>query len=127
MQLKGSRKFRVDTYLPTIDSLVTSLVTREKQFEGIFNKFSFLETLHTLNVQDIKSHPVDLANFYSEDRTSTELFMECPHFRSHMLMDIESVKKVNVGDINVGDKTLTTNEEEDCVTINKIYSYWGLV
>ena len=49
VQLKGSRKFRVDTYLPIIDSLVTSLVTREKQFEGIFNKFSFLETLHTLN------------------------------------------------------------------------------
>ena len=55
-----------------------------------------------------------IANFYSEHLT----FMECLHFRSHMLMDIESVEKANVGD-----KTLTTNEEEDCVTINKIYSY----
>ena len=25
--------------------------------------------------------------------------------------------------VNVGDKTLTTNEEEDYVTVNKIYSY----
>jgi hypothetical protein len=48
--LQGSRKFKVETYMPYIDSLVNNLEKRNKEYEEIFEKFGFLENLYVLDV-----------------------------------------------------------------------------
>jgi hypothetical protein len=51
--LEGSRKFKVGTYIPITDYLVNDLEKHSKEYEEIFEKFSFLESLHVLDQCEI--------------------------------------------------------------------------
>jgi hypothetical protein len=41
--LQGSRKFKVETYVPIIDSLLYNLEKRSKEYEEIFDEFVFFK------------------------------------------------------------------------------------
>jgi hypothetical protein len=46
---QGSREFKVETYIPMMDSPVNNSEKRSKEYEEIFDKFGFLESLHVLD------------------------------------------------------------------------------
>jgi hypothetical protein len=47
--MDGSTKFRIQTYLPIIDSLITELNRRGKAYEEISSRFTYLIKLDELN------------------------------------------------------------------------------
>jgi hypothetical protein len=89
--LQGSRKFKVETHKPIIDPLVNNLGKRSKEHEEIFEKFSFLESLHVLDRCEITKQCEKLANFYNKDLNSEKLTSECLHFKSYIKLDMKSL------------------------------------
>jgi hypothetical protein len=55
--LQGSRKFKVETYIPLIDSLVNNLEKRSKEYEEIFEKFGFLDQCEITIKEGGKTQP----------------------------------------------------------------------
>lgn len=51
--LKGSEKFKVDTYLPILDSLTSQLTKRAEAYENIGELFSFFNQLKTIDSDEL--------------------------------------------------------------------------
>jgi hypothetical protein len=76
-------------YIPLIDSLVNNLEKRSKEYEEIFEKSDFLESLHVLDQREITQQCEKLANFYNKDLNSEELTFERLHFKSYIKLDMK--------------------------------------
>jgi hypothetical protein len=113
--LLGRRKFKAATYIPIIDSLVNNLEKRSKEYEDIFEKLVFLESLHVLDQREITKQSEKLANFYNKDLSSDELTSECLHFKSYIKFDMKLLMESK----NVEDAV----KAEECINIHKIYIY----
>jgi hypothetical protein len=103
--LQGSGKFKIETYIPFIDSLVNKLEKRSKECEEIFERFGFLERLRVLDRCE------KLANFYNKDLNSEELTSECHHFKSYIKLGMKSLIELK----NVGEDAA----KEECINIHK--------
>lgn len=89
--LKGSNNFRVNCFLPVIDTLTTSLQERLAAYEEISNYFGFLSNLPTLSVTEIKEKSDNLVNFYENDLEES-LGTEFCHFQQ-FIKDFNLKKK----------------------------------
>lgn len=110
-ELLGREKFRVETFLPIIDTLVSSLELRSKAYIDIFERFGFLESLHVLESSEISKYCENLANFYSGDFITAELISECHHFAAYLKVNIKYFQEY-AGDDN-----------EKNINIHNLYSY----
>ena len=54
MEFQGSLKFKVETYLPVIDSLASNLEKRSMAYEKINDNFGFLVSIQTKANAEIK-------------------------------------------------------------------------
>ena len=81
--LTGREKFRLDTYVPVVDSLCQALSGRLSAYETIHGLFSFLMELPALDAVSIESSCKKLASIYSTDVNEQELVAECQHFKHH--------------------------------------------
>lgn len=82
--LIGSSKFKVETYLPVIDSLSQALSHRLSAYETIHGLFSFLLALPELDSPSIENSCKLLASVYSIDLDEKEFIAECEHFKHHI-------------------------------------------
>ena len=73
----ASNKFKVETYLAVIDSLVHGLSQRLAAYENIFGLFGFFAELQDMGVKAIEEGCVKLAAFYKEDLDQQDLISEC--------------------------------------------------
>ena len=81
--LDASNKFKVETYLAVIDSLVQGLSQRLAAYENIYGLFGFFAELQDMDVKAIEEGYVKLAAFYKEDLDQQDLISECQHFKHH--------------------------------------------
>lgn len=84
LQLRGKEKFRVDTFIPIIDTLITHLKKRSAAYKEIDNRFSFLCQLTTIESDELTKKCNEFAEFYHEDINAYELKTECFHLSQYL-------------------------------------------
>jgi hypothetical protein len=82
--LNARDEFRIGTYLPVIDSLMTELNKRSAAYEEISMRFTFLTKLSHMNNQEIKKSCEVLAGFYQQDLDEHALASECEQFKHYI-------------------------------------------
>lgn len=78
-QLRGKEKFRVDTFIPIIDTLNTHVKKHSAAYQQIDSRFSFLCHLTTIESGELTKKFKEFAEFYHEDIDADELKTECFH------------------------------------------------
>ncbi|KAJ8677859.1 hypothetical protein QAD02_013646 [Eretmocerus hayati] len=79
--LTGSQKFRVGSYLPVIDQLVSSPNARVAAYEGAHSVFGFLRELNDFSPEEIRERAGRVVKIYEED-LEDNLANELIQFRS---------------------------------------------
>ena len=82
--LAPTDKFRVDTYLAVIDSLIAALSHRLVAYEEIHSLFGFFAELQDIDVKTVEDGCSNLAAFYHADLAEQDLILECKHFKHHI-------------------------------------------
>jgi hypothetical protein len=80
----GSENFKINTYLPIMDSLIDGLSRRNKAYENVYNKFRIFSNLKQLDLEEIKVQVEPLASFYPNDLNKEELISEFIQFKYYM-------------------------------------------
>ena len=88
-QVHESETFKVETYLPILDSLNSPLTKRAEAYESIGNLFSLFSQLKTIDSNELSQRCEKLANAYHEDLDYNELLNECKHFKHYIVHDEE--------------------------------------
>ena len=65
--LDSSSRFEVDSYLPIIDQILSSMKTRLEAYDGLQRKFSFLIELNTMSNCKIEASAKSLLQYYPDD------------------------------------------------------------
>ena len=65
--LDPSSRFEVDSYLPIIDQILSSMKTRIEAYDRLQKKFSFLLALNTMSNCKTEASAKMLLQFYSDD------------------------------------------------------------
>ena len=66
MEFQGSLNFKVEAYLPFIDSLTSSLEKRSTAYEKVNDNFGFLTNIQTMTNLEIKACCSNLAKVYKK-------------------------------------------------------------
>ena len=82
--LAPSDKFRVDTYLAVVDSLIGGLSHRLAAYEEIHSLFGFFAELRDTDIKTVEDGCSKLAAFYHADLAEEDLISECKHFKHHI-------------------------------------------
>ena len=82
--LAPTDKFRVDTYLAVIDSLIAALSHRLVAYEEIHSLFGFFAELRDIDVKTVEDGCSKLAAIYHSDLAEQDLISECKHFKHHV-------------------------------------------
>ncbi|XP_065645337.1 zinc finger MYM-type protein 1-like [Hydra vulgaris] len=90
LEFQGSYKFKIETYLPVIDSLTSNLEKRTSAYEKINDNFGFLVNIQTIANVELKDHCSNLAQTYKKDINENELFFECQQFKYYISKDEHS-------------------------------------
>ncbi|XP_065650374.1 zinc finger MYM-type protein 1-like [Hydra vulgaris] len=90
LEFQGSYKFKIETYLPVIDSLTSNLEKRTSAYEKINDNFGFLVNIQTIANVELKDHCSNLAQVYKKDINENELFFECQQFKHYISKDEHS-------------------------------------
>ncbi|XP_065642588.1 uncharacterized protein LOC136074212 [Hydra vulgaris] len=90
LEFQGSYKFKIETYLPVIDSLTSNLEKRSSAYEKINDSFGFLVNIQTIANVELKDHCSNLAQIYKKDINENELFFECQQFKYYISKDEHS-------------------------------------
>ena len=85
--LSKREKFKVETFLPILDTLIFELTKRAEAYSQIGNLFSFFSELKTIASDALKKKCEHLANMYHKDRNYDELLNECEHLKHYMALD----------------------------------------
>ena len=85
MEFQRSLKFKVETYLPAIDSLTSNLEKRSTAYEKINDNFGFLANIQTMANVEIKDCCSNLAKIYKKNLNENELYFECQQFKHYIL------------------------------------------
>ena len=75
--LSKSEKFKVETFLPILDTLIFELTKRAEAYSQIGNLFSFFSELKTIASDALKKMCEHLANMYDKDFNYDDLLYEC--------------------------------------------------
>lgn len=84
VRLHGSNKFRVETFLPIIDTLTSELERRTQVYHGINNRFGFFTKLSSLQDDQIENHCEALCDTYKSDLNRLDLKLECVHLKHYL-------------------------------------------
>lgn len=91
VQLNGREKFKVETFLPIIDTLSVHLKQRLSSYKNISKRFDLFFRLKTLNSEELRQSCKEFAEFYYEDVNEKELEMECLHLTEYLkIVDSEN-------------------------------------
>lgn len=77
-------KFKIESFLPIIDTLIAELTRRGTAYSSIGNLFSFFRHLKTLSLSDIEKKCQALCKIYHADIELEGLVKECGHLK-HLL------------------------------------------
>lgn len=88
VQFNPSESFRIESFMPVCDKLITSLNDRSSAYETVYNLFGFLRQLQYLEHDQFREKCNNLVKFYKDD-LEENLFIEILQFR-------EIVKKYNI-------------------------------
>jgi len=80
----GSEKFKIETYFPIIDTLITQLKIRAKSYNTINKLFGFFSNLKNLETKEVQVHCKTFAEFYHVDINENELILECIHLKAYL-------------------------------------------
>lgn len=100
IQLTGKKKFKIETFLPMIDTLITHLKQRSDSYKEINQRFGFLSRLKTIKSDELKNSCKEFAEMYHNDINTEELESECLHLTQYL-------------------KTVQSNENE--ISISELY------
>lgn len=81
VQLSPREKFRIESFIPVIDQLSTSLTQRISAYDIIFKRFGFINHLEEMTDSDLQSAAEHVADIYKDDLELT-LSDEIIQFRS---------------------------------------------
>ena len=90
VQFSKSQKFKVETFLPVLDSLICELKKRAEAYSMIGNLFSFFSELTTISSDELNIKCSDLAQMYHQDIYHGELLNECLHLKKYIVIGEES-------------------------------------
>lgn len=80
----GSEKFKIETYFPIIDTLITQLKIRGKSYNSINKLFGLFSNLKNLETKEVQVHCKTFAEFYHVDINENELILECIHLKAYL-------------------------------------------
>jgi len=84
ISFSSSEKFKIETYFPIIDTLITQLEIRGKSYKSINKLFGFFSNLKNLETIEIQVHCKTFAEFYHVDINENELILECIHLKAYL-------------------------------------------
>ena len=84
VSLTGKEKFKVETYLPIIDMLITQLKKRSASYNEINQRFGFFSRLKIINSPELQISCKEFAKFYHYDVNAEELELECVHLTQYL-------------------------------------------
>lgn len=109
--LSGSNKFKLETFLPIIDSLFTNVSDRCKKYQKIGCLFSFLGNLSDLDKSEMETKCKKLAEVYKDDIVDNELFHECIHWNQLVNGEKMNIREMYTKIINENLKSCFPNLE----------------
>ncbi|KAK7870047.1 hypothetical protein R5R35_012003 [Gryllus longicercus] len=92
-ELLGREKFRVETFLPPVDTLVSILELRNNAYVDIVDMFVFLESMHELEKSEFQNIAKSLQIFIGkaifiakilQELVSADLISECHHLAAYL-------------------------------------------
>lgn len=81
---EGGKKFRIESFLPILDSLSVGLDQRLTAYETINKRFSFIESLPDMNNVELQEHCKTIAEYYDQDLDEKQLYLECLQFSTYV-------------------------------------------
>ncbi|CAH1171094.1 unnamed protein product [Phaedon cochleariae] len=93
VQLNGKERFKVETFIPIIDTLSLHLKQRLSSYKGISQRFGLFFRLKTLNSEELRQSCKEFAEIYYEDVNEKELEMECLHLTEYLKIDGTEMSK----------------------------------
>ena len=79
--LSKREKFKVETFLPILDTLIFELTIRAEAYSQIGNLFSIFSELKTIASDAPKKKCEHLTNMYHRDLNYDDLLNECEHLK----------------------------------------------
>ena len=86
--MDGSAKFKIKTYLPIVDSLISELSRRGEAYEEVNSRFTFLIKLAHMTTEEITESCEKLSTFYQDYLDGVELVSECEHLRHYLSVSL---------------------------------------
>lgn len=84
IELSGKDKFKVETFLPVMDTLTVHLKRRLESYKEIGQRFVFLTHLQSLNSEDLRHSCKEFAEYYHKDVNAEELLTEILHLKEYL-------------------------------------------
>ena len=82
--LDASQTFKINIFLPIMDSLIMEWNKRSDAYKEVNNRFSFLLKLRDLTNEQIVEFSENLASFYSQDLDQQEPISESQHLKHYL-------------------------------------------
>lgn len=108
--LKGRDKFRVESFFPVVDSLISNLKVRSQAYGNVFENFGFLENLIILDEKDISKSCENITSIYKNDLNHSEFVAECIHLKAYI---VEELRKVNSSGLVIIQKKYSDDEGDE--------------
>ena len=85
--LSKSKMFRVETFIPVLDSLIPHLTKRAEAYSSIENLFSFFSQVKTIDSFEPNKKCEKLTSMYHIDFDYGDLLNECKHLKPYIILD----------------------------------------
>ena len=84
--LSKSERFKEETFLPVLDTLISELTKCAEVYSEIRNLFSFFSKLKTIGSDELNKKCEHLANGYHKDLDYCDPLIECEHRKHNMVL-----------------------------------------
>ena len=89
-------KFKLNTFIPIIDTLYAHLKNRSTAYQEIEKKFSFLFQLISIGPDQMTKKCKEFAEIYHEDINGQELKFECFHLRQYLKNILKEIEDLSI-------------------------------
>nr|XP_042912574.1 uncharacterized protein LOC122272707 [Parasteatoda tepidariorum] len=83
-KFSGNDKFKVEAFLPALDSLITEISKRGEAYGNIGENFHFLSNLMDIEFNELSDKCKNLVNTYKNDLDYDDILNECIHFKNFL-------------------------------------------
>lgn len=101
IQLTGKEIFKIETFLPMIDTLITHLKQRSDSYKEINQRFGFLSRLKTIKSDELKNSCKEFAEMYYDDINTEELKSECLHLTQYLKTVQSSENEISISELTI--------------------------